>query len=161
MANKYLVMTCLLLKLTIMVSCQFQPPKIVPLTLFNYVDTSFTSSDSIVHIGYLYIVKNYDDNVETQKLIDSFVYALSDTNFKRSTSISIGFYKESSITNPEHLAKNKRDLDRYSQKEDMIYTYYKTFCKNNGYPWIKVKYKNGELDPPSDIIVEDTKLPIP
>lgn len=161
MLAKNSILGWLLFNITLCASCQYQPPQIIPLMLFTHTDTSFANNDTTIVQGYTFIVKNYRDDTETEKLIDSFVFSRRDTNFTMNTSIVITFYKESSITNPEHLAKNKRDIDRYSYKEDMIYTYRQTHYKKKYSGWHKQKIKNGKSLSPDNIIVEDTKPPVP
>lgn len=157
MLAKNSVLGCLLFHIALCASCQYQRAQIVPLMLFTHTDTSFANNDTMIVKGCTYIVQNYHDDAETEKVIDSFVYNRGDTNFTINTSIVLQFYKESSITNPEHLAKNKRDFDRYSLKEDMIYTYRQIYYKNKYSGWRKQKIKNGQSLSPDNIIVEDTK----
>ncbi len=157
MVTKYFFGGCFLFFISFSASCQYQRLEIVPLSIFNNSDTTLKINDTMIFKGYTYIVKNYRDNSETGKTIDSFVYTIKDTSFKNKTSVVITFYRESAITNSEHLSKNKRDLDRYSNKNDVIYTYSRIYQENKYTGWQKLKFKNGSLDSPDNIIIEDIK----
>jgi hypothetical protein len=62
------------------------------------------------------------------------------------------FYKESEYTNEKALKKNPRNLYRYSQQNDWIFTY--TWC--NGTFMGRTKIRNGEfVNPGTNITVED------
>jgi len=157
MLTKYFFLGYILFSISFSASCQYQRLEIVPLSIFNNSDTTLKVNDTMIFNGYTYIVKNYRDNSETEKTIDSFVYAMKDTSYKKRTSVVITFYRESAITNLEHLSKNKRDLDRYSNKNDIIYTYSRTYYGNKYAGWQKLKFKNGELDSSDNIIIENMK----
>jgi hypothetical protein len=81
-----------------------------------------------------YDQKNYrllDLNLDTIKnvngsvinAIDSCAKALAGENIIKYSNLSIIFYKRSDVTNKAHLKENPRDIDRYSQDNDMIFIY--------------------------------------
>jgi hypothetical protein len=125
---------------------------IIPLTMFNYTDTTMSKwQERINGIDY-YLIKGYLDNKHTKDLIDSFAH-------KNDAASPYGlykmfFYKESSKTNVKHLSANPKDLYRYSQNHDLIYQY----MWINGKFVVKYRLKNGEImEPGHDIKIEEVK----
>ncbi len=88
-----------------------------------------------------FIIKNFHDYNDS--LIQSFVeekYAEIDTLYSK---IIIIFYKESKYTNVKNLEKNPRDLDRYSQKNDIVYLFERGAFWNSKIT--RIKYKGTEI----------------
>ena len=104
-------------------SCSQKPLQFVALTQFDRVDTSLTKGNRPTLRYYNFIVENYRDNDASSESIDSFVNAKVDTNFMNYENYILVFYKSSDKTNIEHLKEDPKDLDRYSQQNDWIYTY--------------------------------------
>lgn len=97
-----------------------------------------------------FIIHGFKRNDFVKAYIDSFVTM----HKKKETAIyrqySIGFYKYSEYTNIEHLAKNPRDLARYSNENDLVYIYSYSENKLSFF-----EYKNGKrIYPISNITVE-------
>ena len=123
------------------------------LTMFGHTDTSIDLGKTRIVKARFYIIEGFRDTKEVEKKIDSFVNKNKDPNLSHYTQFTMVFYKKSSITNIEHLAAHKRDLDRYSQNNDLVYSYYWT---DGGKFRERYKYKNGEMvEPKSNIKVED------
>ena len=86
-------------------------------------------------------------------LISNFVKNIKDSIRGEYDQISFTFYKESNVTNENHLKENPRDLDRYSQQNDMIWMYNWQKKTNK---IVAYKFKDGEIIyPNSEIKVED------
>jgi hypothetical protein len=87
-------------------------------------------------------------------LVSNFVRVIKDTISKNYDQVGLVFYKKSKITNKVHLLQNPRDLDRYSQEKDMLWTY--TIESKNIVS--SLKYENGDIIyPKSKVVVEDIK----
>ncbi|WP_410220775.1 hypothetical protein [Pedobacter sp.] len=69
-----------------------------------------------------FIVKDYSNSEEAKKAIDAFAMEQVKNSEKGITYLLV-FYKYSEITNVNHLKAYPRDIDRYSQDNDMIFTY--------------------------------------
>lgn len=146
----------ILFTLTIISACSHSKSKVsfVSMSMFNYIDSTPDRGKPWKAKGDHFIIKGYKDNSETLRSIDSFVNNNKGKMPDDNTQYDMIFYKESSITNIGHLTANPRDLDRYSQNNDMIYDYNWT---NNGKLFTRYKYKNGKIIEPetSDIKIED------
>src|SRR5690606_11734426 len=124
---------------------------IVPFDLLNNRDTFTYRGEILFNKSEYFLIKNYSKGKSTEDYIDSFVNANKDSNLDKYSNYGITFYKESAKTNIQNITKNPRDLDRYSQKHDLVYKYKWI----NGKFIYRFKFKNGELVPKSDIIVKD------
>ena len=123
----------------------------------------FTRTDSVHDRGALiidqtrhYVIDKSVDGDERDTLIKRFVYNFKPDNID-SLRFNLVFYKESDITNQEHLQKDRRDLDRYSQENDLIWNY---VIDKGGKLITGTKYKSGEIvypKPIGTIKVEDVK----
>ncbi|RYX92393.1 hypothetical protein EON78_06455 [bacterium] len=103
------------------------------------------------------IVENYKRNAMNEKMIDSMANALYKIYKPKYFSYQLAVYKYSDYTNPTHLTEYPRDLDRYSQDNDMIFTY--RWLGNS--PVNKWIWRKGEvISPKIDIIIEDAP-PLP
>jgi hypothetical protein len=136
----------------LMISCITKKINFVPLEKFNRYDSLDSENGKVIyHKSDYYIVENFQGFKQSESTIDSFINTLNIEKFKKVSDYQIVFYKASNKTNLKNLSENPRDLDRYSQDNDMILIYYWVNGKFLG----KTKWKNGEIfSPSSDIIVE-------
>lgn len=125
-------------------ACKEKEIRFVPLTQFDYVNKSFDNGKQIVDKRLNFIIVDYSDNKKTTLLIDSFALKTAGDDFKNYTNYSLTFYKYSNITNIEHLKANPRDIDRYSQDNDMIFDY----NWSDGKFLLRKKIKNGRVVEP-------------
>lgn len=106
--------------------------------------------DSIVIVSsYVYLIRNYRDDIPTLLDIVNFIARHAEKYPPKdvSNTYQISFYKESTKTNLEHLAKQPRDFDRHSLKNDLQYI----FIWRSGKFFRLEKYKNGKsVYPPDD-----------
>jgi hypothetical protein len=102
-----------------------------------------------------YVIENY-----CEKDLDSILYKyIADSNyvlFNHYNQVEMLFYKESERTNYNHLYNNRKDIDRYSQQNDLIFLFSWSKEMNKMY---KYRYSNGEIVlPKSEILVEDIEI---
>ena len=124
---------------------------IVAFEILNYSDTMILSDKTLFNKGENYLIKNYSESIKTENYIDSFVKRNRDASLTKYDNYSIIFYKESKKTNIENITKRPRDLDRYSQDQDLLFIYRWT----NGKYEAKYKFKNGQIVNNGDIIIKD------
>ncbi len=106
----------------LLVSCEKKYPKFESLNQFNSVDTIQQNGRSFITKQLNFIVKDYSNSEEAKKAIDAFAMEQVKNSEKGITYLLV-FYKYSEITNVNHLKAYPRDIDRYSQDNDMIFTY--------------------------------------
>jgi len=119
-------------------------PEIIQFTTYTKEVDSFVSLDKmLVNYYYFFLVKNYSTKKDVISRIDSFVNNFLDTSkFSPSREeVRVYFYKETSKTNIESIRANPREVDRYSNKNDLVWCY--TLHRNNFVE--KEKIKNGEV----------------
>lgn len=104
-------------------SCKREKISFIPLTQYNSIDTIYSNNDTFITKRLYYIINNYYESDETFSSIDSCVKVVAGTNPKQFTNLSIVFYKASDVTNVLHLKNNPRDIDRYSQENDLMFSY--------------------------------------
>ena len=142
-------------------ACKGQPltflkeDSIKELTFLRQTDTFKGKDKNELAYGRSYVINTKMNAPEIDTLIGRFVRS-EIVNIKDTfDQIILTFYKESDITNETHLKENPRDLDRYSQNNDMIWSFNWEKKSNHIYSY---KYKNGEIIYPKyDIKVEDIK----
>lgn len=106
-----------------------------------------------------FIVKNYIDCKNSEIQIDSFVNAQKKL-WKHIDNINLFFYKSSKKTNLENWKKNPRDIDRYSNEHDLIYSFDISKSIDLKKSISKFKYKNGNIiEPKGDIQIIDAPPP--
>jgi hypothetical protein len=96
---------------------------IIPLSFLNYQDTIIDRGHFLPIKMEFYLVKNFYDNPEIEKYIDSFARSTDINQIKIYSDYIMKFYKESSQTNVENIKRNRKIIDRYSQSHDQIYNY--------------------------------------
>lgn len=102
-----------------------------------------------------FIVKNYTDCKNSETQIDSFVNAQKKI-WKHIDNINLTFYKSSKKTNLENWKTNPRDIDRYSNEHDLIYSFIISESVDPRKSVSKFKYRNGKtIEPKSNIIIID------
>jgi hypothetical protein len=126
--------------------------EIRPFTVLNKIDTIHNEKGDAVYKFDCFLVTNFKDNKQSERLIDSFVTKNKAADFNSYTQYEMLFYKQSEITNPNHIKENPRDLDRYSQNNDWIYQY--TWF--NGGNFTRFKIRNGQIiEPSKKVIITD------
>lgn len=125
--------------------------KIKELKMFQ--KTYFLNGEVCKNLVFIVDYNSSSSSIDTS--ISSYVKKIIDTIKGNYNQIGFSFYLRSKITNEEHLKKNPRDLDRYSQENDLLWMYTWEKKKNK---MTRFKFKNGEIIyPNSEIKVEDIK----
>ena len=109
----------------------------------NYIYSLEDRGKMLTFKGDRFIIHEFKRNKLMKAYVDSFVANNKGINPRSYSQYSMIFYKYSSITNNEHIKNNPRDLDRYSQENDMVYGYF-----FNGDTLHIQEYKNGKLIDP-------------
>lgn len=132
--------------LTIASGCKHQSkPEIVQFTTYTKEADSLISLDKMrVYYNYFFLVKNYSTKIDVTSAIDGFALGfLKDGKFSPNREeVRIWFYKETSKTNVEAIRANPREVDRYSNEDDLVWGY--TLLRTNFIK--KEKFKNGEVE---------------
>jgi hypothetical protein len=89
----------------------------------NYRMFKSVSKDSFNCKFESYLISGYEDSQEFEIKLDSFACNFKDSTYTKYDQYSKIFYKKSEFTNNEHIQKNPRDIDRYSQENDLQYSY--------------------------------------
>ncbi|MDB5202999.1 MAG: hypothetical protein JWQ27_2408 [Ferruginibacter sp.] len=128
-----------------------------PIVIRQFEDLSEVYKDSSLGKEFFvfddfFLVSNYQDKKDIALKIDSFVIDRVRTKSYpvNTTQVRFTFYKESPKTNIEAIGRNKRDLLRYSNDHDLVYSY--TLDVKGTYA--RTKYQDGKL-------VDDNNKPIP
>lgn len=105
------------------------------------IDTANIDNKMVIEKTDYFLIQNYkdDDNVNNQ--IDSFVYKNIPSELNHYKSYQMYFYKETKYTNEKKIKENPRELDRYSQFNDLLFEYSWDSGESNG----RFKFKNGEI----------------
>ena len=130
-----------------------EPIKIVEFnTLTKSIFTTLSLGKERVYYNNFFLVSNYRNDKMVEMKIDSFVltYVSSKIYSSRTDEIRLYFYKETSKTNLVEIKKNPREVDRYSNRHDLVYYY---AVKLDGSK-VREKIKNGE-------VIETTEKQIP
>ena len=104
-------------------SCKRKEVSFTPLNQYENIDTVYSEDKVFINKQLLYIINNYNDGDEALKAMDSCAKVVAGTSPKGFTNFSIIFYKSSDMTNVSHLKETPRDIDRYSQENDMMLSY--------------------------------------
>jgi adenine specific DNA methylase Mod len=104
-------------------SCKREKISFTPLTQYENIDTAYSNNTIYTSKWLYYIINNYNDSDETLKAMDSCVNVVVGANPEKFRNFTIVFYKASDITNVQHLKDNPSDIDRYSQDNDMMFSY--------------------------------------
>lgn len=111
----------------------------VELKFLSRIDTSKSDARTVVYSTRYFLLKNNS----WKNLKDSaFIQYLDTMKREGLTQASYAFYKESTITNEINLMKNPRDLDRYSQSDDLLLVY-EWF--SNQRKWLIYRYTDGKM----------------
>lgn len=105
------------------VTCTHKQISFEEITKLRSVDTSYSANGATTIKQIAIIVNNYQSRDEIKKAIDSFAFAKAKNYKDGFNDVLLIFYKASKITNKAHLKENPRDLDRYSENNDMLFTY--------------------------------------
>ncbi|WP_439504487.1 hypothetical protein [Sediminibacterium sp.] len=127
------------------------------LDFFNHNDTFINASKHTINQLRYYVVDESVKESDRDSLIKEYVDYFKTKNFDSTLNFYFLFYKESKITNLSHLKMNRKDIDRYSHENDLIWEY---IIEKGGKHQYIYKYKSGEkIYPKSNdiIIVEDIK----
>ncbi len=114
---------CILITLLIYFSCKNKEISFIALNQFDNVDTIYSQGHTFINKQLYYIVDNYHDGDQVVMAIDSCAKAVAGENIGKFTTYTIIFYKSSDVTNVLNLKKNPRDIDRYSQENDLLFAY--------------------------------------
>ena len=109
--------------LCIMASCTKKPLEFEKLAQFSRIDTMSDNGRPYYYKTDVYIVKNYSDNYQNERTVDSFAYKNRAKDLAKYSTYGIVVYKYSDKTNIANLKKNPRDFDDYTFDKDMIYIY--------------------------------------
>jgi len=104
-------------------SCNRKEVSFISLKQFDRTDTTFSNNEVHINSRLHYIIDDYNESDQALKAMDSCAKAVAGTKPKDFTNFTIVFYKSSDMTNVLHLKSNPRDIDRYSQENDMMYSY--------------------------------------
>lgn len=115
---------CLLISLFFFLSCQ-QNKEITfePFYVVNFYDSIEIENKKYLKKRIAYLIENYQETLESEMKIDSFVCLNIDPLKKYLDYYSILIYKKSKITNNDHIKADPKDIDRYSQENDLLYIY--------------------------------------
>jgi len=140
------IIITIFLLLTIICSCKQSPKlKFVQFTTYTReVDSStIWKGRNLVYYNFFFLVKNYSSKKENIAIIDSFANSfLATEEFSPNREeVRVYFYKETSKTNIESIRANPREVDRYSNEHDLVWSY--TLQRNNFIE--RKKFKKGEV----------------
>lgn len=139
------------LLLCVMVSCKQEPLKFEKLVQFSRVDTISDNGRPYYFKTDVFIVKNYSDNYQNERSVDSFAYKNRAKDLAKYASYQVEIYKYSDKTNIPNLKKNPKDFDNYTFINDMIYIY----RWSEGTWTSKMKFKGRETVEAEQMIKED------
>lgn len=135
----------------VMVSCKQEPLEFEKLVQFSKIDTIPDNGKPYYYKKDVYIVKNYSDNYQNERSVDSFSYKNRAKDLANYAEYKIVIYKYSNKTNIPNLKKNPRDFDDYTFDNDMIYIYNWSMGTWSG----KMKFKGRETVEAEQMIRED------
>ena len=139
------IIIAIFLLLTIICSCKQSPkPQFVQFTTYTKEVDSFVSLDKMrVIYNYFFLFKNYSSKKENISMVDSFANQFLNTGkfSPNREEVRLWFYKETSKTNIESIRANPREVDRYSNEHDLVWSY--TLQRNNFIE--RKKFKKGEV----------------
>lgn len=120
---------------------------------YSSVDTVWETGKSKLYLSKCFIIKNTKNKMIADSVILKYVKTQKDFTFEKFDEWTLAFYRESDITNQLNLAKNYKELVRYSEDHDLLYSVSGT----KGRKMNIIKFKNGEMifSSPSDIKVTD------
>jgi hypothetical protein len=133
------------------VSCKQEPLEFVKLDQFSKIDTMPDNGRPYYYKTDVYIVKNYSDNYQNERAVDSFAYKNRTKDLAKYSTYGIVVYKYSNKTNIANLKKNPKDFDDYTFDNDMIYVY----RWGEGTWTSKMKFKGRETVKAEEMIRED------
>ncbi|SOD20567.1 hypothetical protein [Pedobacter xixiisoli] len=132
-------------------ACEQKSLEFEKLEQFSKIDTIPDNGKPYYYKKDIYIVKNYKDNLQNERTVDSFAYKNRAEDLGRYAGYKIVLYKHSYATNVENLKKNPKDFDNYTFINDMIYIYDWGGGKWSG----KMKFKGRETVEAQPMIRED------
>ncbi len=107
-------------------SCNNDHSNNMKFILFNpacTVDTLIVNGNIYHYKTDAYLMNGYKNTQSNEITIDSFVCKVQDSLLNQYGEYHILFYRESKITNNEHILNRPRDLFRYSQENDLLFEY--------------------------------------
>jgi len=117
----------------------------------------FVTLDGKPSINLTFLVRSQIKKSMIDSTISKFVRQNIDAFSTEFSQIGLSFYKESKITNEKNLRDNPRDLDRYSQENDLLWVY--NWNKEKSF-MTRTKFKNGKIvNSKSNIRVTDIDSP--
>jgi hypothetical protein len=133
------------------ISCTQEPLEFEKLAQFSRIDTMSDNGRPYYYKTDVYIVKNYSDNYQNERAVDSFAYKNRTKDLAKYSTYGIVVYKYSNKTNIANLKKNPKDFDDYTFDNDMIYVY----RWGEGTWTSKMKFKGRETVKAEEMIRED------
>lgn len=143
----FLAITCCIF----ITACNNKPLEFDKLEQFSKTDTTFENGKTLYYKEDIYIVKNYGDNLENERAVDSLAYRNRAKDLANYTSYTIVVYKHSDATDIDNLKANPKDFERESFLNDMIYIY----RWSNGTWSSKMKFKGRDTVEAQEMIRED------
>jgi hypothetical protein len=119
-----------------------------PVPELRHVDTSEFREKKIFNRFDYYLVNDFDENRDLNKIIDSFCRSVLPQDVSKYNQYDISFYKHSATANLENIKKRGGDFDRASPLKDLLYIY----TWSNGKLIGKYKFKDGRMIEPSNNI---------
>ena len=117
--------------------CNCKHPKMV-IEPIKIMDTTI----NFYYKSHFYLLKNYEDNIENEHIIENYIKENMDKNFESYEYYDLIFYKESDETNKENITKYVKAKGRfYQDMDDYIYNY--RWIK--GYQVRRTKFKDGHI----------------
>lgn len=113
--------------------CSTKPMEIIQFYPYKtIIDSSMDNGKLITGRDDFFLIKNYCDKKSTPIYLDSFVAINRNSEYLKLSYYSMSFFKETSKTNLEAIQRNPREIDRYSNDHDLVYTYTWRYGKYDG-----------------------------
>lgn len=124
---------------------------IIPFDLLNTQRTFIDRGKTLYYKNEYFLIRNYREGKKAEDLIQNFVNENRAIDLDKFTQYDMVFYKESKITNINHLQAHPRDLDRYSQQHDLLFD----FMWSEGKFLKRYKYRDGKMIGTEGIIIKE------
>ncbi|MEI6569627.1 MAG: hypothetical protein WCR20_23320 [Verrucomicrobiota bacterium] len=134
----------------------FNKQLITEVYFLSKYDTIISENKISTYFSKIYIVDKNISEANQDSIIKTFVLIEKKRLKVTADQIDFIFYKESNITNEVHLKKFPKDLDKYSQDNDMVWSF--RWHPKYGDKMFSLKYYKGEIVyPKSEVIIEDIR----
>ncbi|MCJ0741385.1 hypothetical protein [Pedobacter montanisoli] len=132
-------------------SCKQKSLEFIKLDQFTRVDTIKGGSRANLYKEDYFIVNNYKDDLNSERIIDSSMYKSRDKELYKYTEYKIIVYRASEKANIDHLRENPADFDNGDFDNNKVFVY----IWRNGTWSGKYKYKNRQSVEAQEMIRED------